>query len=97
MKIQARAVNIATGFSFSIEEKQKKKRQKREKVEQTFLEGFNLSTGAASGVDGLLVLLGGGVGCLLPDNHRFPVLGDVSDSCHSLSLSLSVDEEARAF
>ncbi|TQD83660.1 hypothetical protein C1H46_030774 [Malus baccata] len=45
---------------------------------KTFLEGFDLSFGAASGVDDFLILLGGGVGCLLPDDDGLPVLRDGS-------------------
>jgi hypothetical protein len=59
----------------------------------TLLHGIDLRTGAARGVDGLLILLGGGGGCLLPHNDRLPVLPDRSDPGHPLippSQSLSL-------
>lgn len=48
----------------------------------TFLDGFNLGAAPASGVDGLLVLLGSGVGVFLADDDGLPVLRDGSDSGH---------------
>jgi hypothetical protein len=42
----------------------------------TLLGDVDVGAGAAGGVDGLLVLLGGGVGQLLAYDHGLPVLGD---------------------
>ena len=48
-------------------------RVKREK-KWTFFKGFDLGTGAASGVDGFLVLLGSSVGGFLADHNWLPFL-----------------------
>lgn len=59
-----------------------KKNGERKRKGNTLLDSLDLGAHATGGVDGFLVLLGGGVERLLPDHHRFPVLRQRSDSCH---------------
>lgn len=48
----------------------------------TFLDGLDFGAGEASGVDGLVILLGAAGGGLLAYDHRLPVPRDRTNSCH---------------
>ena len=64
----------------------KEEGRKPKSEEPTLLGGIDLGAGAAGGVDGLLVLVGGGVGRLLAHHDRLPVLPDRTNPSH-LSLT----------
>lgn len=50
--------------------------------ERTFLDGLDIGAGATGGVDGFLVLLGGGGGSFLTEDDGFPILRKRAHSRH---------------
>lgn len=73
---------ITGGLEELIKKQEKKKKGEVEERKQTFSDGFDISAGSTSGVDGFLVALGGGVRGSLSDHHRLPILRHRSNSCH---------------